>query len=98
MNKQVGETVSVTLRITNKTSLQQCIHCEMEAYPDNVVLVSGMKVGKVHLSPRSSEDIVYNVVFLKSGKGKVPGIRLVSLRHGSFLVEESNVLSVFVYP
>jgi len=96
---QVGSPVNVVFKVVNQTPLQQRLSVQMEESKDNSILVDGVKEGKVDLNPREETFLNYTAVFLVPGKCRMPGINVVSLRHGTFLVEgEKNGLSLFVFP
>ena len=96
---QLGSPVDVVFKVVNRTPLQQRLSVQMEESEDNTILVDGVKEGKIDLNPREEAFLRYNAVFLSPGKCRMPAMNLVSLRHGTFLVEgEKNILSLFVFP
>lgn len=96
---QLGSPVDVVFKVVNRTPLEQRLSVQMEESKDNTILVDGVKEGKIDLNPREVAFLRYNAVFLAPGKCRMPAINLVSLRHGTFLVEGGkNILSLFVFP
>ena len=99
---KVATPFEVAYTITNQTFVPQELSVTLSTQDTNgnVVLVSGLMTGPIHLGPKETSQLIYMILANSPGRMSLPCINVTSERHGTWIIRSNpdNSPRIFVMP